>query len=545
MQSKTQPNPPLLQVKNLCLSVQQETGLKPLVEGVHFTLEKGQTLGLVGESGSGKSLTALSIPRLLSKALVQTAGEIFFQGQPLHTLSEKELCVLRGRKIGFIFQEPLTALNPLHTIEKQIAEVFYTHKSYLEASEGILTQKIIAEKVLELLDEVGILNPKSRLNAYPHELSGGQRQRIVIAMAIALKPDLLIADEPTTALDVTIQAQVLSLIQQLQEKYGMGLLLINHDLGVIRHMAQHTCVMQKGRVIEDGKTSDLFSHPQHPYTRGLLEAEPCGSPCPISPHAPILLEGQDVRVWFPVKKGFFGRTVSHIKAVDGINFTLKSGETLGIVGESGSGKSTLGYAVIRLLPAKGKIVFLGKSLLDLSRKEMRPLRANLQIVFQDPFGALSPRMTAGQIVGEGLDIHEPSLTQSQKQQRIHDVFKAVGLLLDMEDRYPHEFSGGQRQRLSIARALILKPQVIVLDEPTSALDRSVQVQIIDLLRTLQKDYGLSYLFISHDLKVVRAMSHRVMVMKSGQVVEINDANTLFDHPQHPYTQNLVQASLAY
>jgi microcin C transport system ATP-binding protein len=504
------------------------------VKGVSFSLQQGEMLALVGESGSGKSLTAQSIMRLLpSHARYQ--GQILFEDEDLLLAPEAKLQQLRGDKIGIIFQEPMTSLNPLHTIEKQISENILQHQT--------LSKSEAQQRTLELLHEVGIPEPQKRLTSYPHELSGGQRQRVMIAMALANNPRLLIADEPTTALDVTLQEQILHLLQKLQAKFGLAVLLISHDLSLVKRFAHRVAVMQQGLIVETNTTTTLFETPQHPYTQLLLAAEPDGAPDPIATDAPTLLSIEDLRLWFPIKKGFWQRVVDHVKAIDGLKLQLKAGETLGVVGESGSGKSTLAFAITRLTTVtEGTIVFQGQDLVPLSQNQLRSVRKDLQIVFQDPYGSLSPRLSVGQIISEGLELL--GLTKLEQQQRVIEALEAVELDPESRHRYPHEFSGGQRQRIAIARALVLKPKLLILDEPTSALDRTVQKQIVLLLRRLQGERGFACIFISHDLKVVKAMSHRVLVMRHGVIVETNDAHNLFTNPQHPYTQQLLQAALA-
>ena len=523
----------LIEVRDLAVEFVNGDDCVRAVEGISFDIRRGETLALVGESGSGKSVTAHSILRLLPYPLARhPSGSIRYEGQDLLHLEEKQLRHIRGNRIAMIFQEPMTSLNPLHNIEKQIGEVLALHK-------GITGQAALA-RTLELLELVGIPEPRSRLKALPHELSGGQRQRVMIAMALANEPDLLIADEPTTALDVTVQLKILELLKSLQARLGMALLLISHDLNLVRRVAQRVCVMQKGRIVEQADTETLFNAPQHPYTCELLGAEPSGQPAANAP-GETLLEVQDLRVWFPLKKGFLGRVHDHVKAVDGIGFSLPRGQTLGIVGESGSGKSTLGLAILRLLASKGTICFKGHELHSLDRQQVRPLRRQMQVVFQDPFGSLSPRMSVGQIVGEGLRIHGIG-TPEEQQEAIMAVLREVGLDPETRHRYPHEFSGGQRQRVAIARALVLKPELILLDEPTSALDRTVQRQVVELLRTLQQRHNLTYLFISHDLAVVKALSHQLLVMKQGKAVEQGHAEAIFAAPQHAYTQQLLEAA---
>ncbi|MET1080152.1 MAG: ABC transporter ATP-binding protein [Pseudomonas sp.] len=523
----------LIEVRDLSVEFVVGQQVQRAVDGVSFAIRKGQTLALVGESGSGKSVTAHSILRLLPYPLARhPSGSIHYAGQDLLTLETEALRRIRGNRIAMVFQEPMTSLNPLHSIEKQINEVLTLHKG--------LTGKAATRRTLELLEMVGIPNPVSRLKAYPHELSGGQRQRVVIAMALANEPELLIADEPTTALDVTVQLKILELLKELQARLGMALLLISHDLNLVRRIAQDICVMQHGRIVEQASCETLFRAPQHPYTRELLGAEPSGDPVPHPP-GPPLLEVTDLRVWFPIKKGLLRRTVDYVKAVDGITFSLPQGQTLGIVGESGCGKSTLGMAILRLLGSQGDIRFQGQALNGLSQQAIRPLRRQMQVVFQDPYGSLSPRMAVGQIIGEGLDIHQIG-NAAQQEQAVIDALVEVGLDPETRHRYPHEFSGGQRQRIAIARALVLKPALILLDEPTSALDRTVQRQVVELLRHLQGKYNLTYLFISHDLAVVRALSHQLIVVNQGQVVEQGPASTIFAAPQHPYTRQLLEAA---
>ena len=523
----------LIEVRDLAVEFATGERVQRVVEGVSFDIRRGETLALVGESGSGKSVSAHSILRLLPYPLARhPAGQILYAGQDMLKADEKAMRKIRGNRIAMVFQEPMTSLNPLHTIGKQINEVLEIHKG--------MRGKEASERTLELLELVGIPEPQTRIRAYPHELSGGQRQRVMIAMALANEPELLIADEPTTALDVTVQLKILELLKELQSRLGMALLLISHDLNLVRRIAHRVCVMQSGRIVEQAACEELFTAPQHPYTQELLGAEPSGGPVPVEPAAP-LLEVKDLRVWFPIKKGLMRRTVDHIKAVDGVNFSLPKGQTLGIVGESGSGKSTLGLAILRLLGSQGEIRFQDQALQGMSQREVRPLRRQMQVVFQDPFGSLSPRMSVGQIIGEGLTIHRMG-SAAEQEQAIIDALREVGLDPDTRHRYPHEFSGGQRQRIAIARALVLKPQLILLDEPTSALDRTVQRQVVELLRSLQAKYDLTYLFISHDLAVVRALSHQMMVVKQGKVVEQGAADAIFAAPQHPYTQQLLESA---
>lgn len=525
---------PLLQVNDLSVVFGQDDAT-PVVSDVSFELFRGETLALVGESGSGKSVTALSVLQLLPYPLAKhPSGSIVFKDDELMRASPDQLRAMRGDRIGMIFQEPMTSLNPLHTLEKQINEVLLEHKG-LNATEA-------RARTLELLDLVGLQNFKDRLGSYPHQLSGGQRQRVMIAMALANEPDILIADEPTTALDVTIQAQILSLLVDIQKKLSLSILLITHDLTVVRNVAHRVCVMQNGQIVEQGNTRSVFDDPQHPYTRELIDSEPRGSAMPVEENAPVVLEAQDLKVWFPIKKGLLRRTAGYVKAVDGVSLTLREGETVGIVGESGSGKSTLALALLQLIPSTGSVAFLGESLSGLDRRALREARRNMQIVFQDPYGSLSPRMSVGQIILEGLLAHKLGGDASENERRVIEALDTVGLPADARFRYPHEFSGGQRQRIAVARAMILKPALIILDEPTSALDRAVQVQMVELLRDLQRQFGLSYLFISHDLTVVRAMSNHLLVMRQGQVVEQGDVHQIFDAPKHEYTAALIRAA---
>lgn len=523
----------LIEIRDLSVAFVNGDSHRQVVNHISFDIRRGETLALVGESGSGKSVTAHSILRLLPYPLAQhPSGTIHYDGQDLLKLPERKLRGIRGNRIAMVFQEPMTSLNPLHSIEKQINEVLGLHKG--------LRGKAATARTLELLELVGIPEPQKRLKALPHELSGGQRQRVMIAMALANEPELLIADEPTTALDVTVQLKILELLKDLQARLGMAMLIISHDLKLVQRIAQRVCVMQNGELVEQADCETLFNAPQHPYTCTLLGAEPSGDPVD-APAAETLLAVENLRVWFPIKKGLLRRTVDHVKAVDGINFSLQRGQTLGIVGESGSGKSTLGLAILRLIGSQGGIRFGEHHLGSMSQREVRPLRREMQVVFQDPFGSLSPRMTVGMIIGEGLRIHRIG-NHAEQEQAIIEALCEVGLDPESRHRYPHEFSGGQRQRIAIARALVLKPELILLDEPTSALDRTVQRQVVDLLRSLQAKYNLSYLFISHDLAVVRAISHQLMVVKHGRVVEQGDAKSIFQAPQHPYTQQLLEAA---
>ncbi len=525
----------LLSVRDLHVSFGRGAREVKAVRGVSFEIDKGEAVALVGESGSGKSVTALSILQLLPYPLAHhPKGSITFRGQEMIGAPESKLRDIRGDDISMVFQEPMTSLNPLHTIEKQVNEVLILHKGLDRAKARLRT--------LELLRLVGIPEPEKRLAAYPHELSGGQRQRVMIAMALANDPDLLIADEPTTAVDVTIQAQILKLLKELQGKLGMALLLITHDLGIVRKMAARVNVMTDGLIVEHGPTATVFDNPQHEYTRRLLEAEPKGHPVQAAAGAPQVMRGDDVKVWFPIKAGVLRRVVDHVKAVDGISLEIREGHTVGVVGESGSGKTTLGLALLRLIQSQGAIQFDGTRIDSLSSREVRPLRRQMQIVFQDPYGSLSPRLSVGQIVAEGLKVHELGKSEEEREAMIVQALEEVGIDPDARHRYPHEFSGGQRQRIAIARAMILKPRFVVLDEPTSALDMSVQAQIVDLLRDLQERHKLAYMFISHDLRVVRALADEVIVLKDGKVMEQGRAEQIFEQPQHPYTQALMAAA---
>jgi microcin C transport system ATP-binding protein len=526
----------LLEVANLGVSFGAGQSRIDAVKGLGFGVDRGQTVGIVGESGSGKSVTALSIMQLLPYPMAQhpRGSSIRFKGEELLSAGEGRMRQIRGNEIAMIFQEPMTSLNPLHTVEKQVNEVLLVHKG--------MSREQARARTLELLDMVGIPEARERLTAYPHELSGGQRQRVMIAMALANEPDLLIADEPTTALDVTIQAQILKLLRELCAKFNMALLLITHDLTVVRKMADDVVVMTGGEAVEQGRAATVLNQPQHPYTQKLMAAEPSGQPTAAPNNAPVVLAGDDVRVHFPIKKGILKRTVGHVKAVDGISVNLKAGHTVGVVGESGSGKTTLGMALLRLTGATGGITFDGTDLQQLSGKQIRPLRKSMQVVFQDPYGSLSPRMSVGQIVAEGLKVHGLGDDGATRERMIVDALTEVGLDSDSRFRYPHEFSGGQRQRIAIARAMVLKPKVVVLDEPTSALDMSVQAQIVDLLRDLQDRHNLAYLFISHDLRVVRALADDVIVMKDGVVVEQGPSADIFDRPKAAYTQALMKAA---
>jgi microcin C transport system ATP-binding protein len=527
---------PLLSLRDLSVTFAVPGGAVEAVKGVSFELERGQTLALVGESGSGKSVTALSILQLLPYPMAShgAGSSIAFDGKELVGAPERVMRDIRGNRIAMVFQEPMTSLNPLHSIEKQIAETLLLHKH--------MTASAARTRVVELLHLVGLGEAEKRLDAYPHQLSGGQRQRVMIAMALANEPDILIADEPTTALDVTIQAQILKLLKELQARFGMALLLITHDLGIVRKMAETVLVMTKGEVVEAGPTREVFARPQHAYTRHLLAAEPKGAPPVADDAAPVLVEAQNLKVWFPIRSGLLRRVTGHVKAVDGVDFRLAGGETLGVVGESGSGKTTLGLALLRLIASDGAISFDGRRLDGIGERAMRPLRREMQVMFQDPFSSLSPRLSVAQIVEEGLKVHRIGRTAAERRALIDQALLEVGLDPDSAERYPHEFSGGQRQRIAVARAMVLKPRFVVLDEPTSALDMSVQAQVVDLLRDLQRRHRLSYLFISHDLRVVRALAHHVLVMKDGKIVEAGPADRLFERPQHPYTRALMAAA---
>ncbi|MGI6247211.1 MAG: ABC transporter ATP-binding protein [Pseudochelatococcus sp.] len=528
---------PLLSVKNLGVNFRQDGREIRAVKGVSFDLHAGETLALVGESGSGKSVTALSILRLLNyPAASHPSGEVLFKGRDLLRGTEDDLRKVRGNDITMVFQEPMTSLNPLHVISRQIGEILSLHKG--------ITGQAARARTLELLELVGIRDAANRLDAYPHQLSGGQRQRVMIAMALANEPDLLIADEPTTALDVTVQAQILDLLAELKARLNMALLFITHDLNIVRRIADRVCVMTGGEIVETGPVAQVFDAPQHPYTQKLLAAEPKGAPRPVAADAPVVVEAGPIRVWFPIRRGFFRKTVGHVKAVDGVSLTVREGETVGVVGESGSGKTTLGLALLRLIRSEGPIVFLGQHIDGLKRKAVKPLRRSMQIVFQDPYGSLSPRLSVAEIVAEGLGVQNTHLSDEEQRARVAQALADVGIDPAAMDRYPHEFSGGQRQRIAIARAMVLEPRFIVLDEPTSALDMSVQAQIVDLLRELQRTRRLAYLFISHDLKVVRALSNTVIVMQNGKVVEQGPAGPLFADPQTDYTRTLFNAAFA-
>ena len=526
---------PLLSVEDLSVAFRQDGREITAVDRVSFEVGRGETVALVGESGSGKSVTALSVLRLLPyPAASHPSGRVIFAGRDLLTLPPEEMRAVRGNDITMVFQEPMTSLNPLHTVERQIGEILALHKG--------LTGRAARERILELLDLVGIRDAQERLGAFPHQLSGGQRQRVMIAMALANEPKLFIADEPTTALDVTVQAQILKLLAELKARLDMAMLFITHDLNIVRKFADRVCVMTGGHIVEHGPVAEVFQHPRHAYTQRLLAAEPKGAPLPVPADAPVVVEAGPVKVWFPIKRGFFGRTVGHIKAVAGVPVHLRRGETLGVVGESGSGKTTLGLAILRLVRSEGPIVVLGRRIDGLPFKATRPLRKDMQIVFQDPFGSLSPRLSVGEIVEEGLLVQEKGLSYGERREAVARALVDVGLDPTAMDRYPHEFSGGQRQRIAIARAMALDPAFVVLDEPTSALDMSVQAQIVDLLRDLQARKQLAYMFISHDLKVVRALANSIVVMQNGRVVEAGDAGEMFAAPKTAYTRALFAAA---
>jgi microcin C transport system ATP-binding protein len=525
----------LLEVVDLSVAFRQGSRDTLAVDRVSFEIKKGETVALVGESGSGKSVTALSVLKLLPyPSAHHPSGSIRFKGQELLGLPEDRIRHVRGNDITIIFQEPMTSLNPLHTIEKQIGEILLLHQG--------LTGAAARTRTIELLTQVGIPEAETRLASYPHQLSGGQRQRVMIAMALANEPDLLIADEPTTALDVTVQAQILSLLKELQRRLGMAMLFITHDLGIVRKLADTVCVMKEGKIVERGLVERVFTAPEHPYTRALLAAEPKPDPAPINADAPVVVETKDLKVWFPIKRGVMRRVVGHIKAVDGVSIAVRQGETLGIVGESGSGKTTLGLAILRLVSSDGPIVFLGNTIAGLTFRQMRPFRLHMQIVFQDPYGSLSPRMSVSDIIEEGLWVHHPKLTRTQREERVVQALRDVGLDPETRFRYPHEFSGGQRQRIAVARAIVLEPTFVMLDEPTSALDMLIQAQIVDLLRALQKRRNLTYMFISHDLRVVAALASRLVVMRHGKVVEEGAAAELFARPKSDYTRALLAAA---
>ena len=526
----------VLQIQDLNVAFSQDGRQVDAVRGVSFEVARGEVVALVGESGSGKSVTAMSSVALLG-ANAKVTGSIRYNGQQMVGATADLLQQVRGNEISFIFQEPMTSLNPLHTIEKQLRESIELHHDPRQS----LTGAEIEARIIALLERVGLPDPASRLGAYPHQLSGGQRQRVMIAMALANGPELLIADEPTTALDVTIQAQILDLLMLLKQQDRMGMLFITHDLGIVRQIADRVCVMQDGKIVETGPTKDIFKAPQHPYTQKLLNAHSVGAPQPFDPSASVIAQATNAKIWFPIQRGVLKRTVGHVKAVNDVSLTLRAGETIGIVGESGSGKSTLAMAIMRLISFEGKIAFDGRDIGALKTRDLRALRKDMQIVFQDPYGSLSPRMTCAQIIAEGLGVHGTPSGRSQED-LVEEILQEVGLDPEMQHRYPHEFSGGQRQRIAIARAMVMRPKLVVLDEPTSALDMTVQVQIVDLLRNLQKAHGLAYLFISHDLRVVRAMSHTVIVMKEGDVVEHGPVSEVFEAPKTQYTRGLMAAA---
>ena len=524
---------PLLDVRDLSVAFSQGGRKQIVVDRVSFKLAPGGVLALVGESGSGKSVTALSTVRLLPyPAASHPSGEILFKGRDVLKASDAEMRAIRGAMVTMVFQEPMTSLNPLHTIEKQIGEIIDLHARVASTR----------ARVIELLEEVGIADPGSRLGAYPHQLSGGQRQRVMIAMALANRPDLLIADEPTTALDVTIQAQILKLLKTLQARHGMAMLFITHDLGIVRKVADDVAVMQRGRIVEAGPVAEVFANPRHDYTKMLLAAEPRGRAPAADASAPAIVEANDVKVWFPIRRGFLRRTVGYVRAVDGVSILVREGQTVGVVGESGSGKSTLGLAILRLIRSEGTIVYCGRRIDALRSRAMRPLRRDMQVVFQDPYGSLSPRLSVAEIVEEGLIVQRKRMTAAARREAVARALADTGLDPAAMDRYPHEFSGGQRQRIAIARAVALDPKFIVLDEPTSALDMSVQAQIVDLLRELQRRRAIAYLFISHDLKVVRALASHILVMRQGKVVESGAADEIFAAPQSEYTRALFAAA---
>ncbi|MCZ6678281.1 MAG: ABC transporter ATP-binding protein [Candidatus Poribacteria bacterium] len=525
---------PLLEVKDLCVDFSVEAGTVHAAKHVAFSISRGETLALVGESGSGKSVSALSILQLLPYPTAHhPSGSILLEGQELMGAPLSVLQKVRGDRISMIFQEPMTSLNPLLSIEKQVSETLINYKG--------MAKKAARARTLELLHLVGFREAEKRLRAFPHELSGGQRQRVMIAMALANEPDLLIADEPTTALDVTIQAQILKLLKDLQSQFEMAMLFITHDLAVVRKVADRVCVMHNGEIVERGATKEIFNAPSHPYTRRLLDAEPSGV-APENPDSSPIIQAEDLRVWFPIKAGILRRTVDYVKAVDGITVAVNSGQTLGVVGESGSGKTTLGLALLRLISSNGPIHFKGETIQGLKSRPLRALRREMQIIFQDPFGSLSPHMSIAQIIEEGLKVHKIVETREEREALIIEVLSEVGLDPESRHRYPHEFSGGQRQRVAIARAIVLKPEFVILDEPTSSLDVSVQAQIIELLQKLQREHGLAYLFISHDLKVIRAMANYVLVMQNGKVVEQGPADEIFENPREDYTKTLMAAA---
>jgi microcin C transport system ATP-binding protein len=527
--------PPLLSVKDLSVDFTQAGRTTLAVDRISFDVRPRETVALVGESGSGKSVTAMSVMKLLPyPAASHPTGTIHFKGKELLAMPERGMRQIRGNDITIIFQEPMTSLNPLQNIERQIREILELHTG--------LRGEPAKKRVIDLLTQVGIPDPAGRLQSYPHQLSGGQRQRVMIAMALANEPELLIADEPTTALDVTVQAQILKLLKNLQARLGMAMLFITHDLGIVRKIADRVCVMNQGKIVEQGDVKRVFASPEHPYTCALLSAEPAPDPAPLQPNEPAMVKTDNLKVWFPIKRGVLRSTVGHIKAVDGVSIEVRKGETLGIVGESGSGKTTLGLAILRLISSEGPIVFMGNEVQDLTFKEMRPFRHAMQVVFQDPYGSLSPRMSVADIIEEGLQVHHPDMPRQEREALMMRALTDVGLDPDTRFRYPHEFSGGQRQRIAVARAIVLQPKFVVLDEPTSALDMLIQCQICDLLRSLQKRLGLTYLFISHDLKVVAALASRLIVMRNGKIVEEGPAKQLFGNPKTDYTRALFAAA---
>jgi microcin C transport system ATP-binding protein len=521
----------LLSISGLRIGFRRGREIREVVHGVDISLEADETLALVGESGSGKTVTAQSILRLIPESLVAyPAGEIAFKGRDILRMTSAEIQAVRGDEIGMVFQEPMSSLNPLHTVGKQLCETLLLHRG--------LSQSAARSSSLDWLRRVGLSEPEKKLSSYPHQLSGGERQRVMIAMALANEPSLLIADEPTTALDVTIQAQILSLIKELQRELGMAVLFITHNLEIVRRIADRVAVMHDGLIVETKGASEIFVRPEHPYTRSLLDAEPKSDPPEPDPSRPLLLSARDLRVWFPLQRGLFRKTRGYVKAVDGVDLELRKGETLGIAGESGSGKTTLGKALLRLTTSEGEILFEGGRVDRLAPEPLRLLRSRMQIIFQDPFGSLNPRMSVEDIIGEGLEVHGMT-DRGERERVIRDTMRDVGLDPEQRQRYPHEYSGGQRQRIAIARALVLRPSLLVLDEPTSSLDRTIQFQVIELLKELQAKYGLSYLFISHDLKVLKALCHELAIMKGGKIVEAGPAERIFREPQHPYTRELL------
>jgi len=527
-------NNTVLTIENLSVGFGRKNAIEQVTHNVSLSINKGETLALVGESGSGKSVTANSVLKLLPKGSSHyLTGRVNFAGTDILSCSERELRGIRGGRIGMIFQEPMVSLNPLHKVGKQLVETLAIHR-------GMRTNKAQALAV-EWLSKVGIRHPEQKINAYPHELSGGERQRVMIAMALINEPELLIADEPTTALDVSVQAQILDLLKDLQRELGMAMLFITHDLSIVRKIADRVAVMKDGELVEEGECASLFTTPKHPYTKKLIDSDPKGLPVPVTASASSLLNVEQLKVWFPITGGLFKRTISHVKAVTDMQFDLKQGHSIGLVGESGSGKSTTGMAILKLVESEGSIQYDGNQIQGLNRQEMLPYRSRMQVVFQDPFSALNPRMSVAQVIGEGLRVHQ-ELDEAELDQRICEVMKEVDLDPETRYRYPNEFSGGQRQRIAIARALVLKPEFILLDEPTSSLDRTVQAQVLELLKSLQEKYQLTYLFISHDLNVVKSLCHYTIVMKAGEVIEKGETEQLFSNPQHEYTQQLVSLS---